>query len=212
LRGRHCRGPGPEGGLLYCPEATSPCGPHGVSGVPSQGGASPGMEKPSPEIPNRSVFKGLEVCQIAGVQPYVLRTWEAEFPDLGVPKTEGGSRLYRRADLERVLAIKHLLFVEGLTLAGARRKLGKQPPATPAEGPTVAELLGREARERLQVVRDGLRELLRALSRPGDAAPPFDLRSPPAGRATASARKRRTGKPRGGGRRSAPLGARRQKS
>ena len=75
------------------------------------------------EIPNRSLFRQPEVCEIAQVQPYVLRSWEAEFPDLGVAKTEGGPRVYRRADLEFVLRIKHLLFVEGLTLAGARRKL-----------------------------------------------------------------------------------------
>ena len=71
------------------------------------------------EIPNRSLFRQPEVCDIAQVQPYVLRTWEAEFPDLGVAKTQGGPRVYRRADVERVLRLKHLLFVEGLTLAGA---------------------------------------------------------------------------------------------
>jgi DNA-binding transcriptional MerR regulator len=72
------------------------------------------------EIPNRSLFRQPEVCEIAKVQPYVLRSWEAEFPDLGVAKTEGGPRVYRRADVERVLRLKHLLYVEGLTLAGAR--------------------------------------------------------------------------------------------
>ena len=43
------------------------------------------------EIPNRSLFRQPEVCEIAQVQPYVLRSWEAEFPDLGVAKTEGGA-------------------------------------------------------------------------------------------------------------------------
>ena len=73
------------------------------------------------EIPNRSLFRQPEVCEIAKVQPFVLRTWEAEFPDLGVAKTAGGPRVYRRVDVERVLRLKHLLYVEGLTLAGARR-------------------------------------------------------------------------------------------
>ena len=82
------------------------------------------MSQPdTPEIPNRSLFRQPEVCEIARIQAYVLRSWEAEFPDLGVAKTAGGPRVYRRADVERVLRIKHLLFVEGLTLAGARRKL-----------------------------------------------------------------------------------------
>ena len=82
------------------------------------------------QIPNRSLFRQPEVCEIAQVQPYVLRSWEAEFPDLGVAKTEGGPRVYRRGDVERVLRIKHLLFVDGLTLAGARRKLQEEqgPP------------------------------------------------------------------------------------
>ena len=81
------------------------------------------------EIPNRSLFRQPEVCEIASIQPYVLRSWEAEFPDLGVAKAEGGARVYRRADVERVLRIKQLLYGEGLTLAGVRRKLTEERPA-----------------------------------------------------------------------------------
>ena len=66
----------------------------------------------SAEIPNRSLFKPPEVCEIAQVQRYVLRSWEAEFPDLGISKGAGGQRVYRRADVQRVLRIKELLFVE----------------------------------------------------------------------------------------------------
>ena len=87
------------------------------------------------QIPNRSLFRQPEICEIAQVQPYVLRSWEAEFPDLGVAKTAGGPRVYRRADLERVLRIKYLLFVEGLTLAGARRRLADEQ-STPTSDPT----------------------------------------------------------------------------
>src|SRR3989475_11279486 len=42
------------------------------------------------EIPKRALFKPAEVCDLVKVQPYVLRTWEAEFPELGVTKTAGG--------------------------------------------------------------------------------------------------------------------------
>ena len=77
----------------------------------------------STEIPNRAAFKSAEVCAIAGLQPYVLRTWEAEFPDLGVENAAQGQRVYRKGDVERVLRLKHLILVEGLTLAGARRKV-----------------------------------------------------------------------------------------
>ncbi len=71
----------------------------------------------------RTWLKAADVCERAQVQAYVLRTWEMEFSDLGVVKNPGGPRLYRPSDLERVLRIKQLVFVEGLTLAGARRKL-----------------------------------------------------------------------------------------
>jgi DNA-binding transcriptional MerR regulator len=117
------------------------------------------------EIPNRSLFRQPEVCEIAHIQPYVLRSWEAEFPDLGVAKTAGGPRVYRRADLERVLRIKHLLFVDGLTLAGARRKLdAEQGPPADADTGDLDALLGSDVRERLREVKRGLRELQVMLS------------------------------------------------
>ncbi len=117
------------------------------------------------EIPNRSLFRQPEVCEIAQVQPYVLRTWEAEFPELGVKKTEGGPRVYRRADLEFVLRIKHLLFVEGLTLAGARRKLLDELPGAQAGNDGLDQLLGSDARERIMLVKRGLKEIAVMLSR-----------------------------------------------
>src|SRR5918993_3915840 len=82
-------------------------------------------------IPDRPAFKAAEVCELAKVQPYVLRSWESEFPDLGVAKTPGGPRVYRRADVERVLRIRHLVFGEGLTLAGVRRRLESEAAVTP---------------------------------------------------------------------------------
>jgi len=130
------------------------------------------------EIPNRSLFRQPEVCEIAQVQPYVLRSWEAEFPDLGVTKTEGAPRVYRRADVEFVLRIKHLLFVEGLTLAGARRKLLEQSALADAGTPLqdLDVLFGRDARERIQQVKRGLREIATMLARdPSDAAGELSL-------------------------------------
>jgi len=127
------------------------------------------------EIPARSLFRSPEVCEIARIQAYVLRSWEAEFPDLGVAKTAGGPRVYRKADVERVLRLKHLLFVEGLTLAGARRKIAEEQPAAPQDDAMAAlgELLGDEARQRIQSVGQTLRELAAMLSRrPGE--PPSD--------------------------------------
>lgn len=120
------------------------------------------------EIPNRSLFRQPEVCSLASIQPYVLRTWEAEFPDLGVaPKSAGGQRVYRRADVELVLRIKQLLYVEGLTLAGVRRKLTEENAAPAADQSEVnlSELMGEDARERILTVKRGLRELSMMLSR-----------------------------------------------
>ncbi len=104
------------------------------------------------------------MCEIAQVQPYVLRTWEAEFPDLGVSKS-GGPRVYRRADLEFVLRIKHLLFVEGLTLAGARKKLLDEHPSAQTGSEALDELLGSDARERIMLVKRGLKEIAVLLSK-----------------------------------------------
>jgi DNA-binding transcriptional MerR regulator len=120
---------------------------------------------PAPvEIPNRALFKATEVCELMHVQPYVLRSWEAEFPELGVAKTAGGPRIYRRADLEQVARIKHLLLVEGLTLAGARRRLEEESTPVAANAPLIDELLGQHARERLTVVKRGLQGILELLA------------------------------------------------
>jgi len=116
------------------------------------------------EIPKRALFKAAEVCNLVKVQPYVLRSWEAEFPELGVSKTRGGPRVYRRTDVERVVRIKHLLLVEGLTLAGARRRLEDEAPPLGADV-SLDELFGRNARERITDVKRGLRALLDLLAR-----------------------------------------------
>jgi len=125
------------------------------------------------EIPKRTLFKAAEVCDLVKVQPYVLRSWEGEFPELGVAPTAGGPRVYRRTDIERVMRIKHLLLVEGLTLAGARRKLEEEgaPPVA------VEELIGPEARNRLTEIKRGLRSILDLLSSPG-ADDGFVLQAP----------------------------------
>jgi DNA-binding transcriptional MerR regulator len=116
------------------------------------------------EIPKRALFKAAEVCDLAKVQPYVLRSWEAEFPQLGVAKTAGAPRVYRRSDVEQVLKIKHLLLVDGLTLAGARRKLEDETAPVAADVPLMDELIGQNARERLTAVKRGLQSILELLT------------------------------------------------
>ena len=130
------------------------------------------------EIPNRALFKASEVCDLVKLQPYVLRSWEAEFPGLGVSKSAGSARVYRRSDVEQVARIKHLLLVEGLTLAGARRKLEEEAPPVIDE-PAMNELLGRNGRERLAAIKQGLRSILELLGSKHDTRE-FRLLPPPA--------------------------------
>jgi DNA-binding transcriptional MerR regulator len=69
------------------------------------------------------LYKIGEVCKLADVQPYVLRYWETEFPQLAPNKSGGGQRLYTRAEIDTILRIKELLYRDGFTIAGAKKKL-----------------------------------------------------------------------------------------
>ena len=119
--------------------------------------------------PQQSVFKASEVCSIAGVKPFVLRSWQTEFAELGT--LQGRSRVYRQADVDLVREIKRLLFEEGLTLGAARRQIerdgvpvdGDDAPA-PVAAPRSGKPLGPEARERIIDVKRGLEAILGLLS------------------------------------------------
>jgi DNA-binding transcriptional MerR regulator len=76
-------------------------------------------------IPNKLYFPIREAAEIAGVEPYVLRFWEKEFPMLAPVKEKSGHRRYRRKDIELVLEIKRLLYDQGFTIPGARTRLQK---------------------------------------------------------------------------------------
>ena len=91
---------------------------------------------PPPAIPNRLYFKIGDVARICGLETYVLRFWETQFPQFKPNKSGTGQRLYRRRDVELALEIKRLAHAEGYTLAGARQALehahwrpASQPPA-----------------------------------------------------------------------------------
>jgi len=86
-----------------------------------------------PAIPDRLYFKIGDVAQICGVETYVLRFWETQFPQLKPNKSGTGQRLYRRRDVELALRIKNLVHIEGYTLAGARQAL--QQPQAPRSAP-----------------------------------------------------------------------------
>src|SRR5437667_7318023 len=71
-------------------------------------------------------YKIGEVCRLADVQPYVLRYWESEFPILAPDKTVSGPRTYSARDLKVVERIKQLLYDEGYTIAGAKKRLDSE--------------------------------------------------------------------------------------
>lgn len=71
----------------------------------------------------RLFYKISEVGQITGLEAYVLRYWETEFPVLRPQKSRGGQRIYQKKDIETVLKIKKMLYEKGFTIAGARRAL-----------------------------------------------------------------------------------------
>ena len=81
------------------------------------------LQTGSPEIPDKLYFKIGEVSDLLGVEPYVLRYWETEFPVLSPKKSGTGHRLYRRKDVELLLRIKHLLYEKRFTIEGARQSL-----------------------------------------------------------------------------------------
>lgn len=138
------------------------------------------------EIPDKLYFRIGEVSRLTGVKPSVLRFWETEFPQLSPKKSGTNQRLYRRKDIETVLAIKHLLWEKRYTIEGARAALvemrqqrrqereAKQAAAAPAPAPArpPVELLQRHlfapdperAAAVLERVRRELREILELLS------------------------------------------------
>jgi len=132
------------------------------------------------QIPNKLFFKIGEVCEITDTQPYVLRYWESEFPALAPAKNSSGQRIYRRKDIDTVLRIKQLLYEEGFTIAGAKKRLeaelaGRSPtpaamaslPETivttvaPGDEPAAAD----DTRAVLLEVRDHLRGILTLLGK-----------------------------------------------
>jgi DNA-binding transcriptional MerR regulator len=105
----------------------------------------------SPTIPDRLYFKIGDVAKICGLETYVLRFWESQFPQLKPNKSGTGQRLYRRREVELVVEIKRLVQVEGYTLAGARQALDQHSrravPAEPKQVPEVKPI--QEARQDL---------------------------------------------------------------
>lgn len=130
------------------------------------------------EIPDKLFFSIGEVCKLVKVEPYVLRFWESEFPRLKPGKGPNGRRMYRKRDIETVLAIKHLLYDQGFTIAGARKALAagaaaagprrsdRESPQESERPPAGAESAASAgAAERVRTLKSELRSILTILNR-----------------------------------------------
>ncbi|HEX7829112.1 MAG TPA: MerR family transcriptional regulator [Thermoanaerobaculia bacterium] len=116
------------------------------------------------------LYKIGEVCKLADVQPYVLRYWETEFAQLAPNKSGGGQRLYTRAEIDTILRIKELLYRDGFTIAGAKKKLEQdglvEEPAPVATPPVTATAAAPSApRVDLGKVKKELRAILAMLKK-----------------------------------------------
>ncbi len=114
--------------------------------------------------PDKLFYKIGEVSRIVGVEPYVLRYWETEFPFLRPRKNKSGQRVYVKKDVELLLTIKDLLYQERYTIEGVRKQLGFAPALS--EVKPAKEVQRRDDRQPLQViehVKKRLREILSQL-------------------------------------------------
>jgi len=128
---------------------------------------------------SKKVYKLAEVCKLLDLQPYVLRFWETEFPPLQDGDSKASVRGYTKEDVDLLRRIKRLLYEEGYTIAGAKKKLESEPrsatsplfdepegsegavEARPAEATTASDHpLDTATRERIENLQRGLAEAL----------------------------------------------------
>jgi DNA-binding transcriptional MerR regulator len=85
-------------------------------------------------LPDKLYFRIGEVAELVGVEPHVLRYWEREFRSIRPSKSAKGQRVYSRRDVETLMRVRQLLYSEGFTIAGARKRLHGEPePELPAQ-------------------------------------------------------------------------------
>jgi len=83
------------------------------------------MELTGTGIPDKRYFRIGEVSAITGLEAYVLRYWETEFPKISPARSRSGQRLYKRGNIETILLVKDLLYQKKYTIAGAKKFLAK---------------------------------------------------------------------------------------
>ncbi len=116
------------------------------------------MRPTGTEIPEKRYFRIGEVSAITGLETYVLRYWETEFPSIKPVRSRSGQRLYKRRDIETILEIKDLLYQKKFTIAGAKRYLRQQNKDSKLDAGSSQEITLDEVRAELLAIRDLLRE------------------------------------------------------
>jgi DNA-binding transcriptional MerR regulator len=94
---------------------------------------------PKARVQKRLYYKIGEACKALDIQPYVLRYWETEFPALSPNKSRSGQRVYSEKELGIIRRIKELLYEEGYTIAGAKKKLEAELASGSLAGPEEEE-------------------------------------------------------------------------
>lgn len=107
------------------------------------------------ELPVKLYYRIGEVAEVVGVEPHVLRYWESEFRTIRPQKSPKGQRVYSRKDLEKLLRVKELLYREGYTIAGAKKRLREGGPEPEAQSQD-------QRLDKLRVELRGIREEIRA--------------------------------------------------
>jgi DNA-binding transcriptional MerR regulator len=105
------------------------------------------------QIPDdKRYFRIGEASRIVGVEPYVLRYWESEFPQVRPQRADSNQRTYQRKDLEHLLEIKRLLYEEKMTIEGAKRRLKQEGVPKPSLDRAFIEDIKTELAEILNVL------------------------------------------------------------
>jgi DNA-binding transcriptional MerR regulator len=126
------------------------------------------MAEPSrADAPPKLYFRIGEVAELVGVEPHVLRYWEREFRGIRPTKSAKGQRVYSRRDLETLLRVRDLLYKEGFTIAGARKKLQRREGGPPGGAPRTSPRVS-TAREQLLTLRQEIESFLVELDSMGD--------------------------------------------
>lgn len=118
--------------------------------------------RPQLPLPDKLFYKIGEVSKLTGVESYVLRYWETEFPFLKPRKNKSGQRVYIKKDLELIMQLKKMLYQERYTIEGVRKKFGQgiSQPSDPKPTPGAAQGDLPRPANAIELVKKKLRDIL----------------------------------------------------